>query len=280
MSTVTGDVAPDAPGRAPAGPPGSASAALRRRQEILDLVARRSTVRVEELVELLGVSRMTVHRDLQQLADQDLVVRVHGGIRRAHHRVTESDLALRSAQRPEVKAALAERGATLVQDGDVVALDDSSTVAFVLDHLARRRDLTVITHSLALMRDIAALGPGMALIGLGGDYYPQTESFLGPGVAQQASELRADVVLVSTTALRGGVLYHPDYEAAMTKRTLLGLAERKVLLVDAAKFAGQGLYQVAPLTTFDDVVVDAAAGEGRIDELRRQTDARIHVVGG
>lgn len=275
MSTTTDEAASDAA----AGASGAASTATQRRQDILDLVSRRSSVRVEELVEMLGVSRMTVHRDLQHLAERDLVVRVRGGIRRAHAQVTESDLAVRTSLRREIKQALAERAAGLVQDGDVLALDDSSTVAFVLDHLALRHDLTVITHSLALMRDVAALSPRIALIGLGGDYYPQTESFLGPGVAKQAGELRADTVLVSTTALRGGVLYHPDYEAAVTKRTLLEVAERRVLLVDATKLAGQGLYQVAPLSEFHDVVVDAAAGPERIAELRTQTDARIHVVG-
>ncbi|WP_196250846.1 DeoR/GlpR family DNA-binding transcription regulator [Cellulomonas sp. JZ18] len=278
MSTPTQEDAGAGPPTTAAGSAGAASAA-QRRQDILDLVARRSTVRVDELVDRLGVSRMTVHRDLQHLAEKNLVVRVHGGIRRVHPRVTESDLTVRSGLRREIKAALAERAADLVQDGDVLALDDSSTVAFVLDHLAVRHDLTVITHSLALMRDVAALTPRMALIGLGGDYYPETESFLGPGVANQARELRADTVLVSTTALRAGVLYHPDYEAALTKRTLLEVAERRVLLVDATKLSGPGLYRVAALDEFHDVVIDASAGRERIDELREHTDARFHLVG-
>jgi DeoR/GlpR family transcriptional regulator of sugar metabolism len=280
MSTTTeSGLEAGAPG-SPHAASGAAPTARRRRQDILDLVARRSLVRVEELVELLGVSRMTVHRDLQHLAERNLVVRVRGGIRKAHAPVTESDLAVRSSLRREVKQALAERAAGLVQDGDVLALDDSSTVAFVLDHVAARHDLTVITHSLALMRAVAALSPRIALIGLGGDYYPETESFLGPGVAKQARELRADTVLVSTTALRAGALYHPDYEAAVTKRTLLEVAERRVLLVDATKLAGHGLYQVAPLAQFHDVVIDAAAGDERLAELRQHTDATFHVVGG
>ncbi|GAA3920005.1 hypothetical protein [Microbacterium invictum] len=64
----------------------------------------------------------------------------------------------------------------------------------------------------------------------------------------------------------------------MTKRVLLGIADRRVLLLDATRFTGQGLYQVAPLSDFDDIIVDAAAGPEQIEALQEHTDAVFHVV--
>jgi DeoR/GlpR family transcriptional regulator of sugar metabolism len=270
---ATHDGAPATPA---AEPPVRSTA--RRRDDIVDLVGRRSSVRIEELIDLLGVSRMTVHRDLDALNAEGRVHRVRGGARKVAPRLAEADVRLRRMLRTPVKQALAARAAGLVRDGDVILLDDSSTVAQMIDPLARRRDLTVVTHSLALMRAVADLAPGFSLIGLGGDYFPQTDSFLGLGVARQAAELRADTVFVATTALRNGILYHPDYDAGVTKRTLLDIADRKVLLLDATRFEGHGHYQVTPLSVFDDVVVEEAAGAGRIDSLREYTSARFHVV--
>lgn len=249
-----------------------------RQDRILDFAETRPQVRVEELVEMLGVSRMTVHRDLAALVERGVVERVRGGIRRVAPRLTETDFQVRRSLRTTTKKALAARAVTLVGDGDILALDDSSTVSEMIDPLASRRDLTIVTHSLFLMRAISERRLHTALIGLGGHYYPETDSFLGHGVAQQAAELRADSVFVTSTAVRGGQLYHPDYEAGMTKRVLLGIADRKVLLLDATRFTGQGVYRVAPLSDFDDIIVDAAAGPEHIDAIREHTDAVIHVV--
>jgi DeoR/GlpR family transcriptional regulator of sugar metabolism len=255
-----------------------AQSAGQRRAAIVELVERRSSARVEELIELLGVSRMTVHRDLDALSAEGRVRRVRGGVRRAPARLAEADIRLRRTQRLSSKRVLAARAAELVRDGNVIVLDDSSTVAQMAEPLAARTGLTVVTHSLALMRQVADLGVGASLVGLGGDYFPQTDSFLGPGVARQAAELRADTVFVATTAVRGGALYHPDYAAGVTKRTLLDIADRKVLLLDATRFEGPGLYQVAPLSAFDDIVVEESAGPERIASLRSHTAARIHLV--
>ncbi|MDR0441141.1 MAG: DeoR/GlpR family DNA-binding transcription regulator [Candidatus Accumulibacter sp.] len=277
-------IAPDALGNSaastarplPAGLP--VRSATRRRDDIVDLIERRASVRVEELIDLLGVSRMTVHRDLDALSAEGRIQRVRGGVRKVAPRLTEDDVRLRRTLRTPVKRALAARAADLAKDGDVIVLDDSSTVAQMIDSLAQRKNLTVVTHSLALMQAVADLAPRFSLIGLGGDYFPQTDSFLGLGVARQAAELRADTVFVATTALRNGVLYHPDYDAGVTKRALIDIADRKVLLLDATRFEGRGLYQVVPLAVFDDIVVEEGAGGDRIDSLRAYTDARIHVV--
>jgi DeoR/GlpR family transcriptional regulator of sugar metabolism len=204
---------------------------------------------------------------------------MRGGVRRLAPRLAEADIRLRRTLRTPVKQALAARAAELVRDGDVIVLDDSSTVAQMVPALASRRNLTVVTHSLALMRDVADLAPDLSLIGLGGDYFPQTDSFLGLGVARQAAELRADTVFVATTALVGGVLYHPDYDAAVTKRTLLDIADRKVLLLDSTRFDGHGHYQVAALSVFNDIVVEDGVGADRIESLRSHTSAHLHIVG-
>ncbi|MDR1427847.1 MAG: DeoR/GlpR family DNA-binding transcription regulator, partial [Bifidobacteriaceae bacterium] len=156
MSTVPTTPDDDVP-RPPTVDNAPSSGAARRHEDIVRLAAHRSVVRVEELVELLGVSRMTVHRDLETLNAQGRVQRVRGGIRKITPRLVEADVRVRRELRTAVKRALAAKAAELVQDGDVIVLDDSSTVAAMVEHLVLRRDLTVLTHSLAAMRTVADL---------------------------------------------------------------------------------------------------------------------------
>lgn len=247
-----------------------------RRDAIVGFVGSFGPTRVETLADRFAVSKMTVHRDLDLLANEGRIVRVRGGARAVPAEILERDVSLRRISQAPQKRALAETAMTLVGDSDVIALDDSSTVGAMVDLFEPDSRIVVITHSLAVIKTIAVDFPDITLVGLGGQYYPETESFLGAFSSGVAATLRANTVFVSTTALRGGVLCHPDAEAATTKRALIGLAERKVLLVDSTKFTASGLYQVASLDEFDDVVIEADLAPEHREELARFPDLTIH----
>ena len=249
-----------------------------RRVEILRYVESRTTAKVEELAERFTVSAMTVHRDLDALTREGLIERIRGGARAIPQHFSERDVLLRRGTRSPQKQALAKAASGLVHDGDIVALDDSTTVAAMAPHLAGRRPSALITHSLGLMRRMTEDHPDITLVGLGGQYYPQTDSFLGAVVVDQIKRVAADIVFVSTTSLKNSALYHPDAEAALTKRAIVTMADRKVLLVDSTKFeVKNGLYHVVDLTAFDDVFVDADLPAEHRAQLER-FDFAVHYV--
>lgn len=229
-----------------------------RQDEIARYVALRLEVRIDDLARRFGVSVMTMHRDLEVLAEEGRLQKVRGAARAFERRFVESDARLRRHMRSDAKAALAAVAARYVRPGDIVALDDSTTVAALGPHLAGRHPTAVVTHSFTLLRDLVDQSPEFKVIGLGGVYVPTTDSFLGTGVVQQIGALRADVVFISTTAVVEGALFHPDAEAADVKRALAAMAARRVLVVDSTKFGRNALHHVADLATFDQVVVDAA----------------------
>lgn len=226
-----------------------------RRDELTSYVNQVHTARVEEMADAFGVSAMTIHRDLDVLAGEGRLERIRGGARAITARLAERDVRLRRHLNARTKQRLARTAAELIEPGAVIALDDSTTVGELGQHLESRRPSTVITHSLALMNTVSAQS-SIALVGLGGQYYAETDSFLGSVVVEQAQRLTADAVFVSTTAVRNQALLHPDAEAALTKRALLKTGGRKILIVDSSKFEGAGLYHVMGLAEFDDIVID------------------------
>lgn len=226
-----------------------------RRDELTRYVNHSHTARVEDLADVFGVSSMTIHRDLDVLASEGRLERIRGGARAITARLAERDVRLRRHLNAHIKKQLANTAAQLIEPGSVIALDDSTTVGELGPHLESRRPSTVITHSLALMNSVAT-HPGIALVGLGGQYYAETDSFLGSVVVEQAQRLTADAVFVSTTAIKNQSLLHPDAEAALTKQALLKTGGRKILIIDSSKFEGSGLYHVMRLEEFDDIVID------------------------
>ncbi|MCW4466053.1 DeoR/GlpR family DNA-binding transcription regulator [Glutamicibacter sp. MNS18] len=237
-----------------------------RRDEVTSYVNKVRNVRVEDLAEHFGVSAMTIHRDLDTLAADGRLERVRGGARAITARLAERDVRLRRHLNAEVKEQLAATAAQLIPAGAVIALDDSTTVGALGAHLSACAPSTVITHSLDLMNQ--AVAQQIPMVGLGGQYYAETDSFLGSVVVEQARRLTCDVVFVSTTAIKNGVLLHPDAEAAQTKAALLKMGGRKVLLADGSKFEGAGLYHVMALQEFDDIVIDDQVDTAHREQLR------------
>lgn len=134
-------------------------------------------------------------------------------------------------------------------------LDESTTGLALAALLPGRAPLTVITNFVPVIQVLAG-SPGIDLISLGGAYYPAYDAFLGMRTVDGIQSLHADVLFMSTTAVTRGQCYHQSQETVAVKRALMDACDRRVLLVDHSKFARRGLFQLAPVKTFDTVVVD------------------------
>ena len=119
-----------------------------RRKYILELVEERNSISVSELCRILSVSDMTVRRDLRSLSRDGLLERVHGGALSRRGRSYEPPFVSRTSEHLEEKQIIGRRAATLVQEGDTVALDVGTTTLEVSKALFETNNLTVITASL------------------------------------------------------------------------------------------------------------------------------------
>lgn len=256
----------------------------KRREKIVAYVTRHGSARVEELARHFDVSQMTVHRDLDNLAAEHMLERVRGGARSVTPSMSELGVGQRRQLHKEAKHGLCARAATFIEDGSVVAIDDSTTLEPLVTLLPQYSPSTLITHSLAAMSNHRQRtgAASIRLIGCGGQYIAETDSFLGAVTSEQIRHLSADLTFVSTTSVRqtsaGAALFHPDTEAAETKRALLDIGRVKVLVVDSSKFGAPGVFKVADVDEFDHVVVDGDIADTDLDALRT-SGAKVHVLG-
>jgi DeoR/GlpR family transcriptional regulator of sugar metabolism len=231
------------------------SAPRDRREQIRLRVVEEGSVRVEDLAETFGVSLMTIHRDLDVLQTQGWLRKVRGGATAQPSTLHHGDVQHRSHSMVAAKEELAECALELVEPGQSVMVDESTTGLALARLLPRRGPLTAITNFLPII-NLFAGEPGVDLIALGGAYYPAYEAFLGLRTTETIRALRADILFMSTTAVTNGNCYHQSQETVAVKRALMDSVDRRVLLIDHTKFSKTGLHQLAPLTAFDLVIVD------------------------
>lgn len=249
--------------------PGSVQAL--RQEQIAERVLRSDFVSAKELSEEFSVSLMTIHRDLDELESRGMLRKVRGGATPMPSSLFESTVRYRLTAASAEKEALARHALRLIEPGQAVILDNSTTTLALARLLPSLAPLTVITNFHAVLRELG-MTPHIRLIILGGHYAPQHDAFTGLVCEAAIQALRADLVFMSTTAIVNGVAYQPEQDEALVKRAMLNAAARRILLVDHHKFGRVALHRLAPLRDFDLVIVDSGIDDAGLQQLR---DARV-----
>jgi DeoR/GlpR family transcriptional regulator of sugar metabolism len=235
----------------------------RQRQElILDAVRTTGGVRVSELVERLGVSDMTVRRDIDVLATRGLVTRVHGGATAAGSSVDEPGFAAKSGLHTAAKQAIAAAAAALIEPGASVALSAGTTTHAVASVLLTVPRLTVVTNSLRVA-EVLHESPrdDLTVVLTGGERTP-SDALVGPVAVAALRRLHVDWLLMGVHGMDAEAGFTtPNLVEAETNRALVASARRVAVVADNSKWGVVGLSTIATLDEVDVVVTDAGLEE-------------------
>ena len=227
-----------------------------RRQAIMDLLVAARAVDLDDLADRFAVSRMTIHRDLDDLEQAGLLRKVRGGATIEAGTRFESDFRIRALQDGEAKARMARAAMELVEPGMTVMINDGSMAALLAETLVEKRPLTIITNNAAVIDRMRA-EPGITLIALGGVFSPKFNGFFGIVTEQALSRLRADLAFISSPAVAEGQAFHMDDAVVRTKRAMMAAAARGCLLVNHSRFGRSALHVLADLAEFQTIITDA-----------------------
>lgn len=247
-----------------------------RRDEIAAYVGAQGEVRIEDLVRHFGVSRMTIHRHIDQLARQGMLRKLHGAVSALPSGVYESLYRYRQTVAPVQKAALARAALAFVEPGQVILLDDSTTATGIAPLLAAKAPLTVITNSLGAAQKLTET-EGIDLICLGGQYHPTYNAFIGHLCETALPRLRANLLICSASAAQGRTAFIQDPQVVRVKQAMMAASGQRLLLLDHGKFGRTALHVLDELTAFDAVLVDSALPDPEAHRLRA-AGVRLHLI--
>ncbi|WP_337060174.1 DeoR/GlpR family DNA-binding transcription regulator [Kineococcus sp. G2] len=227
-----------------------------RQEAILDAVRRRGSVRVADLVDQLGVSDMTVRRDIAELSRRGLVDRVHGGAA-APGSSTEPGFAAKSTVQTAQKRAIAALAASLVEPGASVALSAGTTTVEVARQLRDVPGLTVVTNSPPAAELLHDPARGDRTVVLTGGIRTPSDALVGPVAVRSLQDLHVDHLFLGVHGLhaRAG-LTTPNLVEGETDRALVAAASSVVVVADATKWGVVGLTTIAALEEVDVLVSD------------------------
>jgi DeoR/GlpR family transcriptional regulator of sugar metabolism len=236
-----------------------------RQSQILHLLLHQPRITVSGICEQFGVSEATARRDLETLASQGKLQRVHGGAISVRHAPPEPPMIQRQTEQANEKNQIGYVAAGLVRDGDTVFMGSGTTVLEVARHLWNNhtqwkpRGLTVITNSLPVINILAGVSE-ITLVSLGGMLRQSELSFIGHITEQAIAEVRADKVFLGTHALSLEQGLTNDYlPETMTDRAILHAGRQVILVVDHTKIGQVSTALLAPIDCVNIIVTDQQA---------------------
>ena len=230
--------------------------AAQRREIILDLVRRTGAARVSELTATLGVSDMTIRRDLEALAAEGLLEKVHGGATMPSS-TNEPGFEAKSLREKSEKLAIARRAAELVEEGCAVGLSAGTTTWTLAQELRQIPRLTVVTNSMEVA-DVLHHGPRTdQTIVLTGGTRTLSGALVGPVAVESLRSFNLDMVFMGVHGMDADAGFTtPNLQEADTNRALARAARRLVVVADSTKWGVVGVSTFARLHDADVLVTD------------------------
>lgn len=249
--------------------------AQERRQHIFQEIETNGVASVRDLSQRFDVSMITIMRDLQELEQEGLIRRVHGGAISVRGASYEPPFSTREAQFASEKQRIALKALEFINDGDSLILDVGTTTLEIARALKGKRNLTVLVTNLRAAIELARQ-PGIQVIVIGGKLRTSELSMVGhlaEGILRTFQVNKA-FIGVSGITLENG-LTEFNFEEAGTKRTMFERAQQRIVVADHTKFGRIMLTQVAPLSVADLVITGQELDEEFVKKL---TEAGVKLL--
>lgn len=255
-----------------------------RLARLVEFVSDQGAVHVDEIVDSLGVSAATARRDLDALADQQLLTRTRGGAK-ANTISGEIPLRYRTATRSREKTAIARFAASLVRPGESVCFNGGTTTtaaAYELGVLAaadprfRRSGLTVVTNAVNIANDLV-VRPQVRVVVTGGVALTRSYELIGPLSERILPDITIDTLFLGVNAVdvaRAGLYTHHEGEAAING-AFVRAARRTVVLADSSKVGVTAFARICALDDVDMIITDPGVDSALLATLRNRARPTI-----
>jgi len=241
-----------------------------RRKKIIEFIQKSNRVTVTKLVEILGVSDVTVRRDLSQLESEGLLRRTHGGAILTKSTGIETSFAEREIKFLAEKERIGKFAAQYVRDGETVMIDGGSTTLQLVKNLKHKKDLIVVTNAPNLAMELQE-NDSIEVILTGGNLRKQTLMLVGPVTIETITKFRADKAIlgISAISVKEGLFTVNPLEAEV-KKYMINCSEELIIVADSSKLGKVAFTYVTSLARVSKLITDNKISSSDIKAIEDQ----------
>ncbi|WP_040976688.1 DeoR/GlpR family DNA-binding transcription regulator [Necropsobacter massiliensis] len=226
-----------------------------RQKQLLNLISQNNIISIASLVDILGVSHMTVRRDIQKLEQEGKVVSVSGGVKLLEHLFMEPTHQDKSLLSTLQKENIGMQAAQMIPQNTTIYLDAGTTTLEIAHRILDRDDLLVVTNDFMIANFLMMNGK-CELLHTGGTINKANYSSVGELAAQLLRQISIDIAFVSTSSWNLKGLTTPDESKLPVKRAIIQSSQKNVLVSDSSKYGKRATFHICPLNIFDCIICD------------------------
>ena len=238
-----------------------------RRDEIISLIHAKGKIKVSELAEKYNISEVSVRKDLEYLELQGHLSRVHGGAVAINKLYVNMDLSERFKTNSVAKKRLARLAASLIEDNDTIMLNAGTTLAYVLQAIQGKKNVTIVTNSIQNAIE-AALYSSFNVIILGGEFDSKYQFTYGENALSQLENYHATKCILSVDGISSaaGLSLYYSNEASLARK-MIECSSKLIVTADATKLGKSAFAKITDFKPGDILVTTAAESREEIEAL-------------
>lgn len=240
-----------------------------RQKMILAMLSKQEVISINELVERIGVSHMTIRRDIAKLEQQGKVLSVSGGVQLTQliHREAPHDA--KATQHADEKRGIGQLASTLIPEHSTVYLDAGTTTLEIAHAISHRSDLLIITNDFVIANHLMQHGSN-EIYHTGGRVDRDNQSSVGSKVAEFLAGMNIDIAFISTSSWNLKGISTPSEPKVTVKQAVANAAQQLVLVSDSSKYGKIGTFHALNLEKFNTIVTDRHFPEGTVKDLKEK----------
>jgi DeoR family transcriptional regulator, fructose operon transcriptional repressor len=240
-----------------------------RQKKIVELVNERLSIRVTELSKIFTVTEETIRRDLEKLEKENLLMRSHGGAVSIEKDQSETPYLEREITNAAEKRAIAKAAVQLIESGDQIVLDASTTAWYVAKELSDM-PLTVLTNSIKVAIELSKKEQ-IKVISTGGTLLSQSLSYVGPLAERSLAMYHVNKAFLSCKGvhLDKGLSDFNEMQA-LIKKQMIEISDETILMVDSSKFGTRAFSQIVPVSNIGSIITDSNINAQTKNELEEK----------
>ncbi|MFH1761896.1 MAG: DeoR/GlpR family DNA-binding transcription regulator [bacterium] len=242
-----------------------------RQNLILSLIEEKTSITSKEIADKLSLSLPTLWRDLKILSQKGRIIKTHGGAVLKREGDFEFLFSTRMKKHISEKKRIAEYASTLINPGDIIALDTGTTSTLFASFLKDKENITVVTTSMSVAQELINAKRIYSIL-IGGDIKEETMSTTGPMTLQNISNFRVNKYFIGASAINpdNGTQDAYLFEIEI-KKALMKISQKNIVLADSSKFGKNSLAVMAEFKEIDTIITD--------NNLRKEYEYQITKAG-
>ncbi|MDQ6418397.1 DeoR/GlpR family DNA-binding transcription regulator [Paenibacillus sp. LHD-117] len=221
---------------------------------IMEQLNRNKRIDIKDICQQFDVSRDTARRDLLRMEELGLILRTHGGAVLPQKSKEIFEYKDRLIKESSVKRDIGQLAASLVNNGDFIMMDASTTVQFAAEHLTAEH-VVAVTNSIDIA-DALSRKKAVRTYLLGGELNLQHRFLFGQAAIDSLANYQVDKLFLGACGITSDGLSYPDVEDGVVKREMIKKAKQVIVLADHTKFGDQMFYKIAGLDAIDLLITD------------------------